>query len=613
MAEPKHLSAAGERTLPVDEVVHPPEDVAAAVTGIVGPSTGDVSADLRRAAWFLGGMFEAVCRDAGLSERASSVLRAAREQDAGTLFWVVSAFRDHVGRMDSPSQAVWLAAWEDLRSREGNGIEDLDRDAGVVRALLATIQDGPTAAAAPVGSEFAPGGGAEGQPVRVGLVVPPYLSGNSFLQPPLGMMLAATRLRAQGIEVLLLDLRAEVMTDVEAARRLARCQVVVVTTTPYDQVQNYFLDYRYALSVRLVRALQAMLPGSVVCVCGSHGTVRPDLVLRDFDVPIVLRGEYDLLIPPLVVALTQGGELPAAVVTPQVIGDAIVDLYRPAPQVLGCSEVPEVLPALDLVDFPAYYGDGYRDGLPYRRHGWATVLANRGCPWKCDFCFNAWGRRVRRREPSAVVEELARLQDDYAVQTVFFIDFTFTASPEWVSEFCREYRRRALRVSWVCETRADTVDRVLLAEMAASGCEGIWFGVESFDAGIVVAANKYRSDEAMLSAIQDTARAGISPHAFIMIGLPGETPATIERTRATISRLRVPYTKSVIVATPRYGTEYFRAAQEQFPGLRLEDGFSRLLAVRGLVGNEMTPQRVQEAVSMFRDRRAVFATRPPSL
>ena len=64
--------------------------------------------------------------------------------------------------------------------------------------------------------------------------------------------------------------------------------------------------------------------------------------------------------------------------------------------------------------------------------------------------------------------------------------------------------------------------------------------------------------------------------------------------------------KSIIVATPRYGTEYFRAAQDQYPQMRLEEGFSRLLAVRGLVGNEMTPQTIQQAVSALRDRESVF-------
>ena len=192
-------------------------------------------------------------------------------------------------------------------------------------------------------------------------------------------------------------------------------------------------------------------------------------------------------------------------------------------------------------------------------------------------------------------------------------DFTFTASHEWVFEFCREYRRRSLAMSWVCETRVDTVTAEVLAEMAGSGCEAIWFGVESFDAGIVASAHKYHSDDMMLKAIEMTSRAGIAPHAFIMIGLSGETPSTIERTRETISRLRVPYTKSVIVATPRYGTEYFRAAQAQYPDLRLEEGFSRLLAVRGLVGNEMSPHEIQQAVSKFRDRHSVFGPVPPGV
>ena len=445
----------------------------------------------------------------------------------------------------------------------------------------------------------------------MGLVVPRYLSGNSFLQPPLGMMLAASRLRANGVDVVLLDLRAEPMTDAELLRRLNGCTLVMVTTTPYDQVQNYFLDYRYTLTVKLVRVLRERLPERTsLCVCGSHGTVRPDLVLRDCGVDLVMRGEYDILIPELVESLLGSTALPASVVTPENIAEVPIDLYRPTTQTLGCPHLAEARPAYDLVDLSRYYGDGYRDGLPYRRTGWATILANRGCPYRCDFCFNAWGRQVRRRDPSEVVAEMLHLQDTYSMRAVFFIDFTFTANHDWVFEFCREYRRCGLSISWVCETRVDTVTTEVLADMAGSGCEAIWYGVESFDADIVASAHKYRADNLMLNAIEMTSLAGIAPHAFIMIGLPGETLSTLEHTRDTISKLRVPYTKSVIVATPRYGTEYFRTAQAQYPNFHLEEDFLRLLAVRGLVGNEMTPCEIQQAVSKFRDRESIFRPVP---
>ena len=213
---------------------------------------------------------------------------------------------------------------------------------------------------------------------------------------------------------------------------------------------------------------------------------------------------------------------------------------------------------------------------------------------------------MRRRHPSSVCEELELLERAFHIDAAFFIDYTFTSSEQWVSDFCDEYRRRSLRIRWTCETRSDMVDSRMLATMASSGCQGIWFGVESFSSPVVQCAGKYADAALSIAAIEAAARVGIAPHAFIMIGLPGECSHTIADTFNTIGRLRVPYTKSVIVATPRFGTPYFALAEREYPEFDLAEDFFRLSAVRGIVANEMTIPIIQGLVDDMRQRHNFF-------
>ena len=79
--------------------------------------TDEASADLRQSAWFLGGLFDSIRDDESLLRCAHDVLTRARDADSPTLFWVISAFRDHLLRMDGRLRQTWLDSWAELRTR----------------------------------------------------------------------------------------------------------------------------------------------------------------------------------------------------------------------------------------------------------------------------------------------------------------------------------------------------------------------------------------------------------------------------------------------------------------------------------------------------------------
>jgi radical SAM superfamily enzyme YgiQ (UPF0313 family) len=446
----------------------------------------------------------------------------------------------------------------------------------------------------------------------VALVIPEFLSGRSFLQPPLDMLYAGAFLRQDEFAVALLDNRVEKLSLDAMAHQLASASVVVVTTSPYDQVQNYFVDYRYTYAVKTIRHLKHSNPSRPVIVCGSHGTVRPDLVLRDTGADVVLRGEYESLLPEVVRRLQERRDLLSLPNVAVSNGSDSDTLHRLAVGFAPSGPGPLGLrPAYDLINFQNYFGDAFVNNQPQRLWGWGAVLASRGCRYNCSFCYNFWGNAVRVRDVGEIADEIEWLQIDHGMRRFFFIDFTLTQDRDWALRLCREMRRRDLSARWTAQTRCDLLSEDLLSEMAASGCERLWLGIESFSDTVISSSRKYRSSTSALAAIAMCKKAGIEPHAFLMIGLPGETVDTLNQTLSQVHASKLPYTRSIMVATPRFGTAYYDLAKAQYP--ELGNDFRSLHSVRGLVANDLKPLYIQEAIDVMRRREFIFAAEAPRI
>lgn len=455
---------------------------------------------------------------------------------------------------------------------------------------------------------------------KIAIVIPRFLTAPTFLQPPLCALLAATTLRERGHPVEVIDNRVHGHSLAALADRVDDCDFVAVVTTPYDHIQNYFLDYRLRYALRTADAIKAARPRRLVAICGAHGTVRPDIVFADSEADLVVRGEFDTALPAAIDAwrandlkgssevCLRGDRIPP----PNALGG--IDPFRlvdmDARFRMRTAPAQAVRPAYDLIDFADYHGDGYEGVTPHVEHRWATALATRGCAHDCSFCFNFWGRRTRYREPDEVADEIAWLERDHGIRHVFFLDFNFTQKAEWAAQFAEAVRRRNVMLRWSAQTRCDAVTPALLRTMAAAGCEGLWFGVETMDLGVAAQLDKYRDASVVDTAIAESRKAGIRPHLFIMIGLPGETRSSLNSTIREMHRHKAAFC-GVMPATPRFGTEHYRLAKEQFSALG--NDFYSLRAVRGLVANDLRPADLREALSIMNDRGFVSAAEAPQL
>ena len=198
--------------------------------------------------------------------------------------------------------------------------------------------------------------------------------------------------------------------------------------------------------------------------------------------------------------------------------------------------------------------------LNYSLYPMVQIFTGRGCPYRCTFCSwpqNFMGRKYRVRSVGNILDELEWIEENLPeVKEVFFEDDTFTVSKKRVLEFCREYKERGLDISWSCNARVDTLDLETMKEMKKANCRFLIVGFESADDNILKNIKKGFTVEQAREFAKNVKRAGLLLHADFIIGLPGETKETIEKTRRFIKEIK-PEQLQVSVSSPFPGTELY--------------------------------------------------------
>ncbi len=193
-----------------------------------------------------------------------------------------------------------------------------------------------------------------------------------------------------------------------------------------------------------------------------------------------------------------------------------------------------------------------------------SMTTSRGCPFKCIFCVGRKmvGSRVRYRAPVSVVDEMEYLKGLDFPQ-VNIADDLFTASKNHCFGVCDEIEARGLDLKWSSFARVDLVSYELLKKMKDAGCVAVSFGVETANPRILKTIRKGITIEQVEAAVSACADAGVLPHLSFILGLPGETPETIEETRTFGEKLKaMGASYGFHLLAPFPGTEIRERAQE---------------------------------------------------
>jgi len=280
-----------------------------------------------------------------------------------------------------------------------------------------------------------------------------------------------------------------------------------------------------------------------------------DGILRNSNVDIVARYEYDFTIMDVAEALEEGRDLRGIKGISYKEGGKVV--HNPNREFTNSEDLDKI-PFVSKVYKKHLNVKNYF--LNYCLYPMVQIFTGRGCPFRCTFC--SWpqtfmGRNYRVRSIENVLDELEWIEENLReVKEVFFEDDTFTINRKRVIDFCREYRERGLKISWSCNARVDTLDLETMKEMKKANCRFLIVGFESADNAILKNIKKGFTVEQSREFARNVRKAGLFLHADFIIGLPGETKETIEKTRRFIMEIK-PDQLQVSVCSPFPGTELY--------------------------------------------------------
>jgi radical SAM superfamily enzyme YgiQ (UPF0313 family) len=130
-----------------------------------------------------------------------------------------------------------------------------------------------------------------------------------------------------------------------------------------------------------------------------------------------------------------------------------------------------------------------------------------------------------------MADEWQRYLTHHAIEYITCLDSLFTVPRRRLAEFCRLLIERELKVKWTCYARADDLaDEATAALMRRAGLNQAQIGIESGDQGQLDNMAKACTVESNGRAIDNCRKYGITSVVSLIIGFPGESAETLERT-----------------------------------------------------------------------------------
>jgi radical SAM superfamily enzyme YgiQ (UPF0313 family) len=162
--------------------------------------------------------------------------------------------------------------------------------------------------------------------------------------------------------------------------------------------------------------------------------------------------------------------------------------------------------------------------------GVITIQSRRGCPMRCRYCTTARleGTQVRTRAPEKVAALMATGYHRWGLRRFYFVDNIFNHPRAYARRLCLAIKQLNLPLEWSCLINPAFPDEELFHLIRESGGDRVQVGNESGSDLILTNLGKGFSRRQVEETLQLLQRAGLSYSCFLLMGGPGETPATVQ-------------------------------------------------------------------------------------
>ncbi len=284
-------------------------------------------------------------------------------------------------------------------------------------------------------------------------------------------------------------------------------------------------QYRFAAVAETYRQVK---PDGWIVFGGTHVANQAERLCRIHpEIDVVANGEGELIFRDLLHAYLAGKRKDEL--------DHIQGIsFQRDGRVVTTPERPRIA---NLDDIPSPFLEGilpFRDRFGKAIYGVALLETNRGCPYKCAFCYwgGAIGQKVRAFSRDRLREEV-KLFARERVQTIALCDANLGMLPAdetFVDDVISVKERHGyplnIEASWA-KNKSERFYRIVKKMKQAGLKSSFTLSLQSLDEKVL---EKLHRDNMKLNEFEDLARwlraEGLDTYAELIWGLPGETPGT---------------------------------------------------------------------------------------
>jgi anaerobic magnesium-protoporphyrin IX monomethyl ester cyclase len=334
--------------------------------------------------------------------------------------------------------------------------------------------------------------------VNILIIVPRYAGRIvDYYNLPMGLLYVASQARKNN-NVSILNLNEVMPQDYE--------RVIKYRAKEADVVMTGGLSTHYGLVKEIVDIVKRC-EDVLVVVGGGLVSSQPEVISENLNADIFVAGEAETF------SMFELGPIRKIVRT----------------NTVAKKDLDNLLPAYDLFNMELYLGlqrpsdSHYRDIVDSPRE--LAVIASRGCPFNCTFCFHPTGNSYRQRSLDSVFSEIEMLKENYGINIIAVYDELFSSDKPRLMEFCERIRKLGLH--WSCQLRVDSVDKESMKLLKDSRCYIISFGIESASDFILENFRKHTTVKQINNALGWAKEFGIVVQGNIIFGAEGETKETL--------------------------------------------------------------------------------------
>lgn len=377
---------------------------------------------------------------------------------------------------------------------------------------------------------------------KICLIAPPRYEKeiDTFLPQNLGLSYIASALERAGHEITIIDALAEGWQN----RKLIKEKGFFMRGLSPDEILNRLpddLDFigitvPFIVSKVIVTSITSLIkkqfPKTLTVVGGISPSINPSDFIDEPAVDFVVRGAGEISM----VELAFGKDLA------QIKGLVFKNKGGVFSNLQG-----KITDDLDSLPFPARHLLPMKKYLSLSGRGrsdlrTASVITSRGCPFDCAFCsvHHIFGYKWRSRSPKNIIKEIRMLIDEYDIQHIEFEDDNLTLDPVRAEEIFDGIMNLEKKITWSTPNgiRIDTLNKDLLTKMKKTGCSSLALSIESGDPEILKIMNKQLDLKKVEEVVRICGNLGINTNGIFIVGYPGETAESFQKTVEYIKRLR---------------------------------------------------------------------------